>query len=149
MNLYNTNLSEQSPRRSEALITDSVLAGDPIETQFYHHSCQNSTHRGFVMAYPLIMLERLWSQLSKIMTQLTLSAGNVFPAICPATQFATERCMSSGYPADDPVMEVMVIRRKGKPRNPTKYPSISGYNGRTDFKKQKEKLYVTIIKING
>ena len=66
--VYNTNLSEQSPRYTEALINGLDFGGSSDVTNIVTSSCHCQAREGFVMAYPLIMLERLWSKRSKIMT---------------------------------------------------------------------------------
>ncbi len=58
-------LSEQSPRYTEALINGLGFGGLSDVTNIVTSSCHCQAREGFVMAYPLIMLERLWFRRSK------------------------------------------------------------------------------------
>ena len=69
----NLALPRQKPRIYRGSWKRIRLWRDIRKSQDYPFPSQKSIRRGFVMAYPLIMLERLWSRLSKIMTAVDIS----------------------------------------------------------------------------
>jgi hypothetical protein len=95
MTIHNTNLSEQSPQTGGS-DNGLMLGAEPKVTQIVTHVTNivtillpSQARMGFVKAYSLIMLERLWSRRSKNETRFTLSAGNDFERFChPATEIA-------------------------------------------------------------